>query len=289
MTKQISETVERQDLVWLDGVLLDRAAARIDPSDRGLLLGDGLFETVLVRAGHAEHLELHLQRLARSADLLGIPLPLDAPGIAVAADDLLGALGLQQDLAALRITLTRGSGRRGLLPPEEPQSHLLITAVPYHPPAQTAFAACIVSVRRNEGSPLSRLKTLNYLDNVLALQEAVAKGADEGLMCNNAGAICCASRANFFVIRGRRLQTPPLSDGILDGIQRHLVLQHAAAAGYEIVEDRVMPSDLPGIDEAFVTNSLMGLMPLSQIDDLALPESLRAQELRALLDNIARD
>ena len=108
-------------------------------------------------------------------------------------------------------------------------------------------------------------------------------------MCNNAGAICCASRANFFVIRGRRLQTPPLSDGVLDGIQRHLMLQHAASAGYEILEETLMPSDLPGIDEAFITNSLMGLMPLSQIDDLALPESIRAQELRALLENTVID
>ncbi|MDY0881341.1 aminotransferase class IV [Dongia soli] len=289
MTAPVGEAMERQDLVWLDGILLDRPAARIDPADRGLLLGDGLFETVLVRMGQAEHLELHLQRLARSADLLGIPLPLDAPGIAVAVDDLLAALGLRQDLAALRITLTRGIGRRGLLPPDEPQSHLLMTAVPYHPPAQTALAASIVDIRRNEGSPLSRLKSLNYLDNVLALQQAVARGVDEGLMCNNAGAICCASRANFFIIRGRRLQTPPLSDGVLDGIQRHLVLQHAAAAGYEVFEKTLLPSDLPGIDEAFVTNSLMGLMPLSQIDDLALPESTRAQELRVLLENIVID
>ena len=295
MTEQVSEAPkqqepgDRQDLVWLDGVLLGRAAARIDPSDRGLLLGDGLFETVLVRHGHAEHLELHLQRLARSADFLAIPLPVDAPGIAVAIEELLAALGLGQDLAALRITLTRGAGRRGLLPPEEPQSHLLLTAVPYHPPAQTAFAACIVDIRRNEGSPLSRLKSLNYLDNVLALQQAVAKGADEALLCNNAGAICCASRANVFVIRGRRLQTPPLSDGVLDGIQRHLVLQHAAAAGYDVAEETLMPADLPGIDEAFVTNSLMGLMPLSQIDDLALPESTRSQELRALLAASAAD
>jgi branched-chain amino acid aminotransferase len=216
-------------------------------------------------------------------------LPLDAPGIAVAIEDLLAALGMDQDLAALRITLTRGTGQRGLLPPESPRSHLLRAAVPYHPSAQTAFTARIVGVRRNEGSPLSRLKTLNYLDNVLALQEAVSHGADEALMCNNAGAICCASRANFFVIRGRRLQTPPLAEGVLDGILRHLVLQQAAAAGYEIAEERLLPADLPGIDEAFITNSLMGLMPLSQIDDLALPESARAQELRALLRHTADD
>jgi branched-chain amino acid aminotransferase len=273
------------DLIWLDGGLVDRATARFDPGDRGLLLGDGLFETILVRSGHAQHLEMHLQRLGDSASRLGIPLPIDAPGIAVAVDHLLTAKALHNGPAALRITLTRGAGYRGLLPPDAPQPHLLMTATPYHRPDQTGFTACLVSVRRNEGSPLSRIKSLNYLDNVLALQEAVAAGADEGLLCNNAGFLCCGSRTNLFVVRKGRLLTPPLTDGVLDGIQRRIVLQRATEARYPVLEQSLTPTDLSDIDEAFVTNSLLGIMPLTRIEerDLAI-----GPVTRALIDLISR-
>jgi len=272
MTKGADPDEASSDVIWLDGALVDRATARLDPSDRGLLLGDGLFETILVRSGQAQHLESHLLRLADSARLLGIPLPVDAPGIAVAIEHLLTARALQNGLAALRITLTRGAGLRGLLPPVAPKPHLLMTATSYHPPAQPSFTAQLVSIRRNEGSPLSRIKSLNYLDNVLALQEAVAAGADEALLCNNAGFICGGSRTNLFVVCRGKLLTPPLTDGVLDGIQRRIVLQRAAEAGYQVREQSLRPVDLPDIDEAFVTNSLMEIRPLTRIDrrDLAI-------------------
>ncbi|MET1028373.1 MAG: aminotransferase class IV [Dongiaceae bacterium] len=259
--------------------------ARLDPSDRGLLLGDGIFETILVRSGHAQHLEMHLQRLTDSASRLGIPMPIDAPGIAVAVDHLVAAKALHNGLAALRITLTRGAGYRGLLPPEAPEPHLLMTATPYHPPAQTGFTACLVSIRRNEGSPLSRIKSLNYLDNVLALQEAVAAGADEALLCNNAGFLCCGSRTNLFVVREGKLLTPPLSDGVLDGIQRRIVMQRATEAHYPVLEQSLTPADLADIDEALVTNSLMEIMPLVRIDSRALAIG---PVTRALIDLVSQ-
>lgn len=275
------------DMLWLDGRLVSRKQARLDPADRGLLLGDGLFETLLARDGQVEDCERHLRRLRNSATMLGIPVPYDAANIAQAMQALLSATGLTQGLAALRITLTRGAGRRGLLPPEAPEPHLLITAVAYHQPQEESFSARIVAIRRNEGSPLSRIKSLNYLDNVLAFQEAVAGGADEALLRNNAGQICGGSRTNLFVVRGGQLITPPIADGVLDGIKRQIILDRARAIGCPVQEQSLSPMDLLMVDEAFLSNSLMGIKPLHRIDERVLPLGPITQVLSdALTDQV---
>lgn len=259
------------DQIWIDGRLLGKKQARIDPGDRGLLLGDGVFETLLARDGVIEHLDLHLQRLRNSATMLGIPLPYDFATLADGLAALLSGTGLAQGLAALRITLTRGAGRRGLLPPEAPAPHLLMTAAAYHPPAEESFAARIVAIRRNEGSPLSRIKSLNYLDNVLALQEAIAGGAHEALLRNNAGQICGGSRNNLFVVRKGQLVTPPIADGVLDGIKRRVILDCARRIDCPLAEESLSPMDLLTVDEAFFSNSLMGIKPVHRIDERVLP------------------
>lgn len=259
------------DMLWYDGRLVSRKQIRLDPGDRGLLLGDGIFETLLAIDGRIEHLDLHLDRLRNSATMLGIPLPYDAAAMAAGLDALLASGGLGQGPAAMRITLTRGPGRRGLLPPDAPQPHLLMTAVAYHPPQEASFSARIVAIRRNEGSPLSRIKSLNYLDNVLALQEAVAGGADEALLRNNAGQICGGSRNNLFVVRAGRLITPPIADGVLDGIKRRVILDCARRIGCPVAEESLSPTDLLTVDEAFFSNSLMGIKPVHRIDERMLP------------------
>ena len=258
------------DMLWYDGHLVSRKQLRLDPGDRGLLLGDGIFETLLAVDGRIEHLELHLERLRNSATMLGIPLPFDAAGMQDGLAALLVANRLTAGLAAMRITLTRGPGRRGLLPPDAPQPHLLVTAIAYHPPAEESFAARIVAIRRNEGSPLSRIKSLNYLDNVLALQEAIAGGADEALLRNNAGQICGGSRNNLFVVRGGYLITPPIADGVLDGIKRRVILDCARRIGCPVAEESLSPMDLLSVDEAFFSNSLMGIKPVHRIDERVL-------------------
>lgn len=259
------------DMLWYDGHLISRKQVRLDASDRGLLLGDGIFETLLAVDGRIEHLDLHLERLRNSATMLGIPLPYEPVAMQEGLAALLVATGLTAGLAAMRITLTRGPGRRGLLPPDTPEPHLLMTAVAYHPPVEESFAARIVAIRRNEGSPLSRIKSLNYLDNVLALQEAIAGGADEALLRNNAGQICGGSRNNLFVVRGGYLITPPIADGVLDGIKRRVILDCARQIGCPVAEQSLSPMDLLSVDEAFFSNSLMGIKPVHRIDERVLP------------------
>ena len=138
-------------MIWLNGRLVAREQAHIDPADRGLLLGDGLFETLRAYRGHVFKLEEHLQRMAQGAAELGIPLLLDPPGIADAVRDTLHANQLSAADAAIRITLTRGPGQRGLLPPEDPLPTLIVSAAPYQaPPSVDGFIAVTAKrARRN--------------------------------------------------------------------------------------------------------------------------------------------
>jgi branched-chain amino acid aminotransferase len=254
--------------IWLNGQLVDAGTARIDPSDRGLLLGDGLFETMRAADGRVPLLARHLARLRAAAGLLELPVPAGDAAIEAACASLLRANGLGE--AALRLTLTRGPGPRGLLPPLQSMPTLLLAAFPL-PAAPPAARACIAHLtRRNEHSPLSRLKTLGYLDNLLALKEARAGGADEALLLNTAGRLACAATASLFVIEGTCLLTPPLAEGVLPGITRALVIEHAAGLGLACRERPLLQADLARADGAFLTSSLAGLRPLLAVDGQAV-------------------
>lgn len=260
-------------MIWINGRLLPRDQVHIDPADRGFLLGDGLFETLRAYRGHVFRIEDHLQRLAAGAAELGIPLPVDPPVIAAAAHEVLAANQLAAGNAALRITLTHGPGHRGLLPPDDPRPNLLVTAAAYHPPSQLDgfVAAFATGAARNEASITARLKTLGYLDNVLAQRQAAKSGADEALMLNGRSHIACGARSNLFLQADGRLLTPAVAEGALPGITRHVVLGLCAELGLPAEEGIVTRDTLREATEAFVTNSLLEVMPLRRIDGKELP------------------
>lgn len=244
--------------IWLNGRLIQAAEARIDPADRGFTLGDGLFETIRIKDGVPRHLPRHLDRLGAGAGLLRLPLPYDTAELTGAMATLIEATGVVDGV--LRLTLSRGTGARGVLPPADARPTLLMTVAPAA--HMTAPVAAIVarSTRRNEHSPLSRLKSLNYLDSILARQEAAERGADEALLLNAAGRLAESSVATLFLSIGGRLLTPPLADGALPGIRRALILERHGAE-----EAPLTPEDLARADEAILTNSL-GLRPLVAVD-----------------------
>ena len=270
-------------MIHLNGRLVPDDEARIDPADRGLLLADGLFETLLARDGRAEELEAHLARLARGADLLGLPLP--DLNIALAVAETLQANGLTQGRAAVRITLTRGAGPRGLLPPDRPTPTVMVTATPSPEPDRFPARLVLADARRNEHSPLSRLKSLSYLDSVLARREAARLGADEALMLNTAESLASATAANLFLVAGGDLLTPPLEDGVLDGIVRSRVLTEAHALGLAAREESITLFDLFAAEEAFLTNSLIGLRPVGSFQecDFEAPGPVTARLQSALI------
>lgn len=243
--------------VWLNGSLLPSDAARIDPADRGFTLGDGLFETLRVADGRPCHADRHLRRLFASAESLGIPVPFAEERLLEAMAELLTANGTSA--GSLRLTLTRGPAPRGVLPPPHPAPTLLITTgrLPPDGPARLVVAGV---TRRNEHSPLSRLKTLNYLDTILARQEAERRGADDALLLNTAGRLAESTVANLFVVSGGDLLTPPVEDGALPGIRRSLILEGQGGRERSLGLD-----DLLAADEAFLCNSL-GIRPVIAVD-----------------------
>ena len=250
---------------YLDGKLISLEKARIDPRDRGFLLGDGVFETLLAETGRVRRPGRHFARLRASAGILGIPLTISDPDLLEGMERLLRENQLLQGRAAARITLSRGVAGRGLLPPSTATPTLLIS-VAETPPPPASMRAVTASYLRNEKSIGSRIKSLNYLDNIMARREAALRGADEALMPNSRGALACASAANLFVVQDGVLMTPTLDEGALPGVMRALVLETAAALGIPARETRIMPDSLPHAAEAFLSNALLGLCPLIEID-----------------------
>jgi aminodeoxychorismate lyase len=237
----------------------------VPSDDRGFLLGDGLFETVLVIAGRPLFLSEHLARLARGCAILGLPTPEDDV-VRRAVDQALAGAGLIDARAAVRLTWTAGSGGRGLDRPASLQPRLVATAAPAPAPPGPASLA-IVSVRRNQASPASRLKTLAYLDNVLARREARGLGADEAVMLNTAGQVACAAAANLFWVSEGRLCTPALDCGVLDGIARGQILDLARTMEVEAFEARTGAEALAKAEAIFLTNSLIGVRAVGRLGD----------------------
>ena len=267
-------------MIYLNGAFMPAEQARIDPFDRGFSLGDGLFETLRAYDGRPFRLADHLARMAAAATALEIPLPVDMPAVAAAVTELLGANGHGQGDASIRITLSRGTGPRGLAPPEDPQPTLLIATAGYARLPDTC-TALTVDIHRNEGSPLSRMKSLGALDNVLAAGLAAKRGAEEAILANNAGCIACGARANLFALIDGRLVTPPISDGVLPGIARRVVLEIAAVKRLSFEEASLRPADLTRAEEILLTNSLFEVRSVARLDGRALGSRTLGDKLRA--------
>ncbi|WP_304170319.1 aminotransferase class IV [Phenylobacterium aquaticum] len=238
----------------------------IPHDDRGLLLGDGLFETVLARDGVLMRLEAHLDRMAAGCAVLGLPAP-DRGEATVLMRRALA--GVEAPRVAVRLTLTAGSGGRGLDRPTPVAPRLFATAAPSAIPDQPARLA-LARTRRNDGSPAARIKSLSYLDNVLARAEARSVGADEAVMLNSRGEIACATAANIFWVSEGRLWTPALDCGALAGIARGEVMARAQGLGIEVAVARAGPQALERAQAIFLTNSLIGLRPVAAFGDRVL-------------------
>jgi branched-chain amino acid aminotransferase len=272
-------------MIRLNGIRHDGSVVPFDLADRGLTLGDGLFETMAVFGGVVHRLDDHLRRLQLGLSVLGFEVPRERieADLAATAAESPGSGGV------IRLTVTRGAGARGLLPPEEPDPTVIVSLAPFDPtqvgvPARLAVA----STRRNDRSPLSRLKSLGYLDNVLALSEARGTGATDALLLNTADRVASASAANIFAVRDGRIETPPASDGVLPGVIRSRVLELAPTLGFEAMERSLDLVDLAGAEAVFLTNSVRLLQPVTEIDGVPVHERSGAVGivLGALLEEI---
>jgi branched-chain amino acid aminotransferase len=258
--------------VWRNGAFVEAVAA-IDAGDRGLLLGDGVFDTSLVIGGRVFLQGAHLDRLEAALGLLHMPV--------ARADvaDAMDALASREGNGSIRITVTRGSGPRGLKAPADPRPTILGSSAPLAPSSMFApIRLGLSAVRRNETSPLSRLKSLSYLDAVLAAREVETSGASEALFLNTRGTVACSSLANVFLVDGFDLATPPLKDGVLPGILRGWVLAHAEDYGLRPIERSIPKKALDEADALFLTNSLRLVSPATlsgKADSADVPDALR--------------
>lgn len=244
-----------------------------DLTDRGLMLGDGVFDTSLVLGGRMLFMQAHLERLVRDAAALGIETDLETLS-RFAAD----AIPANAD-GALRLTVTRGPGPRGVAPPRLGEATLISKFDPGAPtfPAPPLRLTCS-DILRNPTAPSSRCKTLSYTDAVIGTQRAKAAGFDDALYFTPDGHAACTSIANIFARFGRTLVTPPLEDGVLDGIMRAWLLKTAPDAGFDIEVASLSVEALEQADALYLTNSLQLIRTVGRLDEIGfdprLPDAL---------------
>ncbi len=253
---------------YQDGGFVPADGAHVAADDAGLLHGRGLFETFRAREGRVYLLERHVARLRAGAAALDIEAPAELDELPATVQELAERCELPD--ARMRLTLTAGrqAGRPSLVLHARP-------ATDYPPETYTRGAtAVIASTRRNETSPLARIKSLNYLDNLLTREEARRAGADDALLLNTRGNLAESATANVFIVLGGELRTPPVEDGALPGVTRSAVLELATAAGIPAREATLTKDDLQRAEEAFLTNAVAGVLPLVMVDgrDVGLGE-----------------
>lgn len=252
-------------IIWFDGALVPLAEARLSPLDRGVTVGDGVFETIRVYDGCPFAWRRHHDRLVVSATALGLEVP-GSDVLRAAAEAVLGANALRE--ARLRVTVTGGEG-----PPGSSRAgavaHAWIVAWPFTPSTTTADVV-IAPWTRNERSATAGLKTVSYAANVRALAYAEAHGASEAIFANTAGNLCEATGSNVFVVHDGVLRTPPASAGVLLGVTRGLLLELAADLGIDAREDDVPIAALARADEAFLSSTTRQVQSISRVDGVVL-------------------
>lgn len=240
----------------------------IAETDRGLTLGDGLFETMLVVNRRPLWKHMHLARMEGAARELGIVY--DSDVVIAAIENLLDGIGPEHHV--LRLTLTRGGATRGLA--GNGASPTLIAALDSFDAGLMFQPATLFTstIRRSQDSLAARMKTLSYIDNIAAAREAQSHGADDALMLNSTGKVACSTIANIFLLKKNKLITPARDQAILTGVTRQALIAAAQHIGIFTEERIVTVTDLFRADGAFLTNSLRLMRPVISVDKQPLPQ-----------------
>lgn len=259
--------------IYLNRAFVAERKAQVSVFDHGFLYGDGVFETLRAYNGVLFRLAPHLRRLKESAERLEIALPHTFPTLIRLLHQTLSVNRLKD--ALIRISVSRGAGPIGLDPAlcRKPTLVIIPWVFKGYPARQyrQGFTASIVSVRRTPAQALDpAIKSSNFLNNILAEIQAKESHADEGLMLTLDGYLTEGSISNLFLVKHRRLYTPDTGLGLLAGITRQLVMTLAAQSGFPVSEARLTPLNLHEADECFLTNTSMEVMPVVQVDGVAI-------------------
>ena len=255
--------------IWINGKREAASALHISARDRGLLLADGVFETMRARGRRIFRVDQHLARLHEGLRRLAIPPPGEI------ADWLQAALPESHDgEVSVRLTVTRGAGAAGVPPPPDLTATVIVSINPMPPFAPSIYerglSAQVAVGRRNEFAATSGMKTLAYTDAIAAVIEAQRAGMDEAIFLDTQGHCSEATASNLFIVRSGEVLTPPRACAALPGITRAAVIELAPGMGLNVVERACTLTELMTANEAFLTSSLRGIAPLTRLDGQAI-------------------
>jgi branched-chain amino acid aminotransferase len=273
--------------IWLDGKLVDEQEAKVSVFDHGLLYGDGVFEGIRFYNGRVFRLEEHIERLFDSARAIVLKMPWTPAAVCQAVCETIRANGLEDGY--VRLVVTRGPGGLGLNPYlcETPSMFIIASSITLYPDEhyENGLALVTCGTRRPTPGALSpQIKSLNYLNNILAKVEALKAGAMEGLMLNEQGFVSECTGDNVFIVKRGEIFTPPVSDGALDGITRQVIFELAAAAGVPMAEKTLTRYDIYTADECFLTGTAAEVIPVVELDTRPIGDGLPGSVSRRLIE-----
>ena len=269
----------------IDGVVLAPEDAKVSVYDRGFLFGDAVFEVLRTYGGAPFAFDEHFDRLRRSAERVFIEVPFDRGTLREEVTRGIAAAGNAESY--VRILVTRGAGPMSLDPATATRALRVILVEPVVPPPPAAYtdgiAVVTVHTRRSvDETAAAGAKVTNYLESLLAVREAKARGGQEALIVDGRGEVVEGATSNVFVVKDARVATPPPEAGILVGITRAHVLDAAGRLGMPVEERRLRPGDLRDADEVFITSSIRELLPVVRVDGRAIGSGVPGPVARAL-------
>ena len=278
--------------VYVNGVIKPADQAVVPVYDHGFLYGEGVYETLRTYNKVPFLYDRHQARLRASAKRIQLEVPFTDEQLAGWIDQTVAAAGDMEE-AYIRVLLTRGVGELSYDPRATPNPTTVIIVKPLvEPPArvfENGINICLVDILRNHpGSVNPLIKANNLLNNALAMQEANRRGGEEGLMCNYRGELSECSQANFFMVRGGVVLTPPSEAGLLEGITRAFTFEVGKEAGVQVRDQVLYPKDLESADEAFITGTTRELTPVTSIDGTPVGDGKVGPVTKTLLETFRR-
>jgi branched-chain amino acid aminotransferase len=255
--------------VYISGKLYEKTEAKVSVFDHGLLYGDGVFEGIRAYSGRVFRLEAHVDRLYESAQAIHLAIPMSRPEMAAAIRDTLATNKLID--AYIRVIVTRGAGSLGLDPRKttDPQVIIITDSISLYPEELYEHGLKIITAATTRNHPNAvnpRIKSLNYLNNILAKIEGTQAGCLEALMLNHKGDVAECTGDNIFVVKKGKIHTPSVDSGILEGITREAVMGLARGVGIEVIERTMDRHDIFTADEVFLTGTAAELIPVVECD-----------------------
>jgi len=263
--------------IWLDEKLVEEQDAKISVFDHGLLYGDGVFEGIRFYNGRVFRLEEHISRLYDSARAILLNMPWTQEQVCQFTVDTIKANGLSDGY--VRLVVTRGTGGLGLNPYlcERPSMFIIASTISLYPEEYYTNGLAIITCATRRPTPaalMPQVKSLNYLNNIMAKVEAIQSGAMEAVMLNEQGYVAECTGDNLFLLKNGKLLTPPVSDGALDGVTRRVILELADQLGIPWAEQTLTRYDIFVADECFLTGTAAEVIPVISLDRRPIGEGV---------------